>query len=442
MNLMGEKLNKLFPELKNPAENENAAMEAEMDVLPYDFISIDDPIESTHCAKKQQDLKTNYTGVMTVDLQLKSPMVAIDEMGDVVEIARKSGGQKNSVPIYDYRNALGKGFHKKIPASSIRGMLHNAAEIIWNDVLTVEESNGSNRKLREYIPADWLSEKNTLENHGLASHFFGFVQNQSNENSKKKNKGIALSSLLQFSDAVTEHAEYQEAYLKPFTLASPNGLLIKGTNRFNMNYMEKTKKRLRPAGRKVYLAGRTKDLEKRCIAETVKEAFRGFVGEHWKINREKHICIENGKAVQLEKIILIAPNTVYTFNIYFKNLKEEELAALVRLIELNAGAEASELAKKATYAIGRGKPLGFGRVRLTVRDIYVRDATKILDLNAPEFSRQIDKAELYKGSNPYQKKYEEYFALTDDQTFDGHKIYQNKGKKVKRYTKLKRGTKL
>lgn len=461
-----DKLLSIKEELKNSPSATKIEENEDMDLvgnefLPYDFISID-PIEANYKAKGQRDLKNNLTGVLTVEMTLKTPMVAIDEFGLVENV--KVPNRK--VDFLNYEHALQQEYYKKIPASSLRGMLHNAAEIIWNDVLTVDEGGYSSKKQKgksnkedplldlqkKYLPKEWLKKNINTFCHGLASHLFGFAQND--ENQKKKDMNDSLSSLLRFTDAITQDAEYQEAYLKRFTLAQPNGLIdtkkidllkkfkgnISEQEHFNWTYMIKENGKLKPAGRKVYLAGTTIDLKEKCIASKVKEPFKDFVRVHPKINEKRQSYFENNKFKDLEKIILIAPGTVYTFKIYFKNLKEEELAALVRLIELNDGAETSKLAKEATYAIGRGKPLGFGRVRLTVKDIFVRDINTILNLSESEYSKPIDKATLYKGENPFQKKFNEYFALTNSHLFDQKKRYKiGKESKVVQYTKIKRG---
>lgn len=67
----------------------------------------------------------------------------------------------------------------------------------------------------------------------------------------------------------------------------------------------------------------------------------------------------------------VKPGTEFTFDIYGTNLSQVELGALLWLLSLNESQKGQE-APKFFYRLGGGKPLGFGSVRLEIRDMDVR----------------------------------------------------------------------
>lgn len=67
---------------------------------------------------------------------------------------------------------------------------------------------------------------------------------------------------------------------------------------------------------------------------------------------------------QLTRIQPVRPNAQFTFRVYFENLTDEELGALLWALELPAG---------CAHKLGMGKPLGLGSARISVLKLTLTD---------------------------------------------------------------------
>lgn len=336
--------------------------------LPYDFV----PIEDRREYRSEEDYG-QLTGVITVSLKTITPVIAIKQ--------------------YEQERPNAKLF----PASSIRGMLRNASEIIWNDFLigrTYSQHSRKKDKSFEKVKEEWTVVNNFINEHSYTSHLFGFVSPI-----KKNGESQSLGSVLRFTDAISKNAKYQDVYKKKFALSVPQGLLLRNKERFNSLYLNKDQ--TLAAGRKVYLAGKIATLKKLLFTTNVKKELKDYVGES-DLETE-------------EKVRLIFPNSDYTFHIYFKKLKEEDLANIIRLIELT---------EDATHCIGGGKPLGLGRVKLTVDCIKLQSKENLFQLDKPIYDETIDKETLLRTTpNPFQSMIEKYAEFGNIQLFDNKKMY-------------------
>ena len=387
-----------------PQEKKRSKSASTRKYLAYDFINIT-PEKPIYSNNERGDL----TGTLEVQLEAITPLVAVEEFK----------GQKPNV--------------KKIPASSLRGMIRTAAEIMWNEAITVIDRGGLHSEEEEVIPPAWyLSNDTTLDHHRLASHLFGFVVTEERTSSKP----MAMASVLKFSDAVSENVQSQEVHLKPNTLSAPQGIKNEEEQILNPAYLAKNKNVA--AGRKIYLAGRIASIQKNCLAKNVKIPLNEFVGLSPQIDeiiaKEKHD--KEGKDLW-QHLQLIFPKTKYMFTIQFNQLKQEQLAALVRVLELT---------NAATHAVGRGKPLGFGRVKLNVTNIHVQQKESFFDLSQKSASKSLNKQKLFDDIDPYLQQlriFEKYATIAN---FDGNKMYLPPGnaklsdknpKKVLQYSKHK-----
>lgn len=335
----------------------------------YDFIDIGQP-NQTYSVKDKGD----YTGELTVTLTTVSPLIAVKQF------------------------SVGKEDPTVIPASSIRGCIRNAAEIIWDELLTV--THGLGQKELAYVPASDRINNANLAKHYLANHLFGFTVNE-------KNKIESAASKLKFTDATTNETQRAaEVSLSDKALYSPT---------FSKNYKKEGQDII--AGRKVYLAGRMKGIRTLCMASNVPEPLAEYVG----IGRVQ---------ATWKKIMLIYPNTTYTFKIQFDRLTKEQIAHLIRVIELDS---------TATHALGQGKPLGFGRIRMHVEEVKIQQRDQLFNLATPIASNTLNKEELLALPDPFKKKRREFEILATADTFDNKKQYKSKqNPNVVQYTKYKK----
>jgi CRISPR/Cas system CSM-associated protein Csm3 (group 7 of RAMP superfamily) len=344
-------------------------------VLPYDFI---EPKEIQSSYSYQQ--KGNLTGVMHMTMTVKTPLFAV-----------KAFAQDKPNP-------------RIVPASSIKGMIRNAAEIIWNDHITVlNDQHQRNRK----VPEEWKKNNITIYNHGLGSHLFGFTSENNSQEKDGEPLPNAMKSSLLFTDAEAvqnKNQSIQNFKRNNFALMKPEGLDCK-------YYLVDRKKKA--AGRKIYLAGTTRDLLSKFHMPRVPNEFKGFIGD-----RELR-----GRPAAPE--VLIAPKSVFTFKVYFNQITKQQLADVVRLFELK---------QNAYHALGKGKPLGFGRVELKVDKILTRNKSDFFDLSKTMFSTPINKADLTEfESKQHEELFNEFIELSIPYKFNRKKSYATKTIKAVRY---------
>ena len=337
--------------------------------LPYDFIPV-------HVAPKTYSIhkKGELHGSLTIQLTTKSPLIAIKQLDQPI------------------------GDAQVLPGSSIRGMIRTACEIAWDDVLTVATLDKSEEKLLSTERQELLS-SSTPSKHGLVVQLFGYAAT----GGRQTTENTSFASLLRFSDAkpITQ-VRYQDVFLKAHSLSKPNGITnmkLKKGKAFNPAYVTPDKKRI--AGRKVYLAGAIQNVRTICYAQRVVAELKDFVGEKNTIGQRD------------DKVRLIYPNTVYTCEIAFKGLTKFELASLIRVIELSVD---------SSHALGRGKPLGFGRVQLEVQEIRLRQLDTFFDLTASQ-TAPMTKEELLQEDNPFKEKLALLMELGKLHAFDRRKAY-------------------
>jgi CRISPR/Cas system CSM-associated protein Csm3 (group 7 of RAMP superfamily) len=358
-------------------------------VQPYDFFPIDSPIE-----KKSFDvikIEEGFSGTIKVRLTVITPMIEVNE------------AERNS--------KAKRGF--TIPGSSIRGALRSAAEVLWNGTIGVFKLDEKDIK---FLKDEWKMSNCTISSHCPVSHLFGFV---AAEKGKTKNEDFegnipwALGSRLKFSQATAIESTYNGAYIQMEQLRPPkkNPPLQKSNN--GKKYF---------LGRKIYLAGRLENVDKKMK----------IVGSYKK-NRcfnERDFFNPNARLKgRVNQEFAIFPGSQYIFFIEFKHLTKEELADVIRLLELEEG---------YYHAIGKGKPLGLGRVRFEVEGIKYKDKNYFLNL---EFRNEYDatiKYKLLEGTkNKYENNFKKYYDLLDMNKFDGKKSYGSGNEKVYRYSEIK-----
>lgn len=348
-------------------------------VLPFDFIPLNNPP-----LNRKIEEQGNRSGTLTVRLVVQTPMIAINE--------------NNKIPIQKRGDF--------IPGSSIKGMLRNAAEIIWNGRLSVVHDDHW-----RLIPPEWTLVGSRTDSHCEVSHLFGFVDPKPDcdECEEKGRITTAYASKLIFSDAlpVGNQLFVGEGAIKKHTLSSPKKFY-------------KTKNgQIR--GRKVYLAGRLEDIQSKLKLKQVPNryhSYKDFFGDA-PINRDDQIEL------------FIFPNSEYIFTIRFRQLEERELAELIHLLQLT---------KERYHALGKGKPLGLGRVQFIVESIKYRNRDSLLGLNTNFDEQKEVKRLIEQYPTKYTDGYKSYFELLDGDFFDQEKSYgnhRNKVSKVRLYSEVK-----
>jgi len=343
--------------------------------LPYDFIELK-KVDDSYSYKQKGDL----SGVLHVTMTVKTPMFAVKEFGGI-----------NPNPRF-------------IPGSSIKGMLRNAAEIVWNDHLTVLHDY---HQKDDRIPDEWKKSEISIQRHGLGSHLFGFTSDNTSQEKEGEPLTNAYGSALTFTNAQAvgnRNRFIQQFKRNYFSLMKPEGLSCK-------YYVVDNKKRA--AGRKIYLAGTTKDVQSQLSIPQVPNELKDFVGTRF-----------IKKTVQ-DQEVLIYPNSVFTFKVYFNQLTRQHLADVIRLLELERG---------AFHALGKGKPLGFGRNSLKVDKIVTKNSEDIFDLGKPVYSGTLSKEELLQTEeNSHEELLKEFIELSRPQTFNRKKAYATRTVKSLRY---------
>ena len=379
-------------------------------VLPYDFIEIE-PTKPGYSYKERGPL----SGEIVVRMETKSPLVAI-----------KATEKNENV--------------KVLPASSIRGMLRNAAEIIWDEAINYNlpkrrHKDGYKQKeaemLDENIPRHIRIDGNenlkatkhaqkghvvpaeTVSAHRLGSHLFGFALTSS----RKGDDATSLASALTFTDAHAKvnYVVMMPAYIRPQRLGEPQFVIRKVFNRqakgslLNVKYLNKSKKAV--VGRKVYLNGKLFELKKNLFAAKVDKPFEQYVQVSQRdVDNQKNLDPRK-RAVPIK---LIAPGTIYEFKIQFKRLDEQQLAELVKVIELDG---------VATHALGRGKPFGLGRVQLKVQHVQVQNQASFFDLTKPSYAEVLSIDALRNMPTQFEKKLSRFIEVAHPSMFDGKKRY-------------------
>lgn len=131
---------------------------------------------------------------------------------------------------------------------------------------------------------------------------------------------------------------------------------------------------------------------------TERFSLRGYK-QYWL--KEKAILPTNEKEGNFYTTIKpLGPGTIFQGTVYYKNLKEDELGLLLW---------AMTIGKKAYLNIGKGKPFGYGKVKLSIQKVEKIDNEKAYDLTSlstkPFVQLNVnDEIEIYK------TKLKEYFG--------------------------------
>lgn len=91
---------------------------------------------------------------------------------------------------------------------------------------------------------------------------------------------------------------------------------------------------------------------------------------YWNYERVKE---DDKKGRSASRIKFLNENTEFNFNVYFKNLTEEELGVLIYAIELEEG---------LYHKIGRAKCYGYGRCELSIDKILVENESRYISFSS------------------------------------------------------------
>ncbi|MFU0791762.1 MAG: CRISPR-associated RAMP family protein [Virgibacillus proomii] len=90
---------------------------------------------------------------------------------------------------------------------------------------------------------------------------------------------------------------------------------------------------------------------------------------YWHHTPEQY-ALKKGKDNDMETdIIPLDKENKFTFTVYFERISKKELSQLCNVLDINAS-------KDHAHKIGRGKPLGFGSIKITIDEIKVRQIIK------------------------------------------------------------------
>ncbi|WP_445613479.1 RAMP superfamily CRISPR-associated protein [Geobacillus sp. YF-1] len=357
-------------------------------VQPYDFIPISSPIEKKSIESNQNEKR--WSGSMKVKMTVITPLI------EVKETDRLAQGKRGQT----------------IPGSSIRGALRSAAEILWNGTIAVFKPESDSCFVKE----EWKISNSTIFSHCPVSHLFGFAAAEKDVPKTEEFEGRipwALGSKLKFSKATVVEGTFYGAPILMDQLYSPKKNPPLQMEKNGQKYF---------LGRKVYLAGRLQHVSNKMkIVGSIKRVSSFNVGEFFHPNAR----LSRNNSTEYA----IFPGTQYTFFIEFSKLTKEELADVIRLLELKEG---------YYHAIGKGKPLGLGRVRFEVEGILRKDKSYYLQLDATNAYDATWKEELLRETtNRYEENFQKYYELIDIKKFDGKKSYGSQREKVYRYSELK-----
>ncbi|KIQ94506.1 CRISPR-associated protein [Anoxybacillus thermarum] len=352
---------------------------------PYDYIPISSPIEKKSIEFNENEKR--WSGSIKVKMTVITPLIEVKETDHAVQKERG----------------------RTIPGSSIRGALRNAAEILWNGTVSVFKEDG--RLIRE----EWKMSNSTIYSHCPVSHLFGFVASEKNKPQTEEFEQripSALGSKLKFSQAVLIEETFNGAFIQMNQLYSPRKKPPLRASNDGQKYF---------LGRKVYLAGRLKN-----VANTMK-----IIGSFKRISSFNDRDYFNPNARlnnRTSREYAVFPGTQYIFFIEFSKLTKEELADVLRLLELKEG---------YYHAIGKGKPLGLGRVRFEVEGIMRKDKSYYLQLDVTDSYDRLLKGKLLQETvNRYEANFHKYYELLEWDKFDNKKSYGSRNKKVYRYSEL------
>lgn len=357
-------------------------------VQPYDFVPIVQPIE-----KKSYKNKGHLSGTLKVKITVKSPFIEVNE-GD-----QKTQQQRRG---------------QSIPGSSIRGALRSAAEILWNGTVSVFKSDPSTNHL---IKEEWKTSNSTIEEHCPVSHIFGFAASEKN---KKKTDELDKKVIW----AMGSKVKFSKASVVPNTL---NGAEMEMTQLYTpKNFPKKTGSDGKQyfLGRKLYLAGRYERIQTRMklVSNSTKKIAN--------FNQLDYFAPPSKRINAKLREYVVFPGTQFTFHIEFQHLNEAELADLIRLLEL----------KDSYYhSVGKGKPLGLGRLKFEVEGIKYKDKDYFLSLDLEEKWNTEEKGRLILSNpNTYETNFNKYYEFLEEAQFDNKKTYgERNGDRVYRYSQIK-----
>lgn len=326
-----------------------------------------------------------WSGSIKVKMTVITPLIAVKEM----------------------KHTMQKDYGETIPGSSIRGALRSAAEILWGGTVSVFKKG-------KYLKEEWKMSNSTIHNHCPVSHLFGFV---ASEKDKPKTEEFeqqvpwALGSKLKFSKATAILQTFQGSAIQMEQLYSPRKQPPLSVAEDGRKYF---------LGRKVYLAGRMEGVYKKMKAAVFPKKEQSF--------NPKDYFSTDARLNKPNPEYAIFPGTQYIFFIEFSQLTKDELTDVIRLLELKEG---------YYHALGKGKPLGLGRVRFEVEGILRKDKDYYLQWDATDLYDVSWKEQLLQETqNLYEENFIRYYELIDIKKFDNKKSYGSGNQKVYRYSEL------
>lgn len=309
----------------------------------YNFVPVKDSVAETYKPVNQparHDLweKDHYTGKLTIKVTTKTPTIVGNNHSDKIN--------PQTIEQYTWK---GK---PAFPANSLKGMISSIAETISQSALRVLDSKykPAFQKISKNL-TPWSGDREELT---PAELLFGVVDDGESDTDSN---AYTLASRLKFSDAlpVNESVEILETVvLKELASPKADGKLpdIGGepadTNAFSHYFLTDNKK---------YAVEHWK-----IIDAIEAKNFKGYLANGRKQyllhgNLQKQYKNPSNKKARKVQCELIDKNQEFEFTIKYNNLSAKELKLLKTSIEPDPN---------YIHALGLGKPLGLGAVKLTI----------------------------------------------------------------------------
>ena len=328
-------------------------------INPYNFISLN----KSGC-KRYDALERDgsLTGYIECELTTKTETIVPD--------TENVDKEKPEFKFYNYRETKNGFTVPVIPGSEIRGMLRSDFEVFTDSCLSTvdgkksfsDESKKHSRSLNEllnvakdlnksYSPC--IDKKSLCE----ACNLFGFVADENAKGSK-----IRISDALYEGDT-NPYAEYRVLS----DLASPHisnatfySLFLSNADLANMD-----------EGYWNYLYQYTSKGKEQINLPNITIRGRKMYWHHKPIVKKDLIL----KPKRNCAITPVKEGTKFKFKVYFENITNRDLEHLIAVINLDYDSDFMYKNKKyydLCHKIGKAKPLGYGSIKLDVKDVQVR----------------------------------------------------------------------
>ena len=311
-----------------------------------------------------------YSGHMTATITLKSPLLAINGSDKMDQENRAAAEQRKAAPI--------------IPASSLKGMLRNAAEMLWGQA--------------------YVNDNTSIDSLRLVEKLFGYT---------RQNTTASHISAIRLTDAFLTSAQENKgnkAYINQ--RFGPKKDMTNSSSDVSIH--------------KVYISGTLRDIKKYAF---MTEQPTGSLNYYFNRTQEPD---------KYTPVYVTHDGATYQFTLYFTALTKKEITLLIRLLEL------SEACGNANHSIGRGKALGFGRISIEVDNtISIQNAANLLLLNKSLVcdSSFDKKALLQQFENPFLAYFKTFMRFASASPKNGAKNYysKNTAKSVEPYKTYENG---